>query len=186
MKSFPNFETERLFLCGVKPKDVPAYEKHFVDFEVISHLAAVVPWPYPPGGVLAYLNEFIFPYQGKNRWLWGLFLKNQPDELIGAVDLWREGNPENRGFWLGRKYWGQGLMTEAVTPVIDYAFNELGFERLVFCNAVGNIKSRRIKEKTGAKLLSIGPGEFVNPDYTEQEMWELTKEDWKLWRGSSE
>lgn len=70
-------------------------------------------------------------------------------------------------------------MTEAVEPVMDYAFTNLGFEKLVFANAVGNIKSRRVKEKTGARLLYIEPAKFVNPAYTEHEIWELKKEDWK-------
>lgn len=111
--------------------------------------------------------------------VWGIFLKEAPDELIGAVDLWREGKPEHRGFWLGRKYWGQGFMTEAVEPVMDYAFDELGFDVLIFANAVGNIGSRRIKEKTGARLLRVEPAKFVDPKFTEHEIWELRKEDWK-------
>lgn len=69
-------------------------------------------------------------------------------------------------------------MTEAVEPVMDYAFNELGFEKLVFTNAVGNIRSRRVKEKTGAKLVRVAPAKFVNPAYTEHEIWELSKTEW--------
>ncbi|WP_413583483.1 GNAT family N-acetyltransferase [Bdellovibrio sp. HCB288] len=97
---------------------------------------------------------------------------------MGAVHLWREGHPENRGFWLGKPFWGKGYMTEAVEPVMNYAFNELGFDKLVFANAVGNLKSRRIKEKTGARLISVSPANFVNPKYIEHEIWELTKKEW--------
>lgn len=73
-----------------------------------------------------------------------------PKELIGAIELRRKGEPDNRGFWLAKKHWGRGIMTEAVIPVLEYAFNELGFEKLIFSNAVGNKRSHRIKEKTGA------------------------------------
>lgn len=44
-------------------------------------------------------------------------------------------------------------MTEAVKPVMNFAFKELGFDQLVFTNAVGNQRSRRIEEKTGARLI---------------------------------
>ena len=54
----------------------------------------------------------------------------------------------------------------------------LGFDKLVFTNAVGNSRSRRIKEKTGARLVEVVPGTFVNPDFTRQEVWELTKDEW--------
>ncbi len=178
MSDMAEFETERLYLRGVTRQNIPAYERYFVDYDVISQLSAKVPWPYPREGVREFLERFIFPRQGKDRWLWGLFLKTNPDELIGSIDLWRPGTPENRGFWLGRQHWGKGLMTEAVAPVTDYAFKVLGFEKLVFSNAVGNTRSRRIKEKTGARLIAVAPAVFVNPQYTEQEVWELTQEEW--------
>lgn len=177
--SLPFFKTERLILRGVTHENIPSYEKYFIDYEVIGHLSAAVPWPYPKNGVLEFLEKFIFPNQGKNQWFWGIFLKEKPNDLIGAVHLWREGHPENRGFWLGKPFWGRGYMTEAVVPVMNYAFDELGFEKLVFANAKGNSKSRRIKEKTGAKLVCIRPAKYADPKYTEQEVWELKKEDWK-------
>lgn len=178
MPAVPELETERLWLREVTPEHIPAYERHFVDYEVISHLSAAAPWPYPKNGVREFLEQFVFPRQGKDRWVWGIFLKTAPRELVGAVDIWRDGNPEHRGFWLARAHWGKGLMTEAVRPVTDYAFNTLVFDKLVFTNALGNVRSRRIKEKTGARLVSVAPAQFVNPDLTEQEIWELTRLEW--------
>lgn len=112
----------------------------------------------------------------------GIFLKENPQELIGVVDLWREGRPENRGFWLSRKHWKKGIMTEAVEPVIDYAFNELGFSELIFSNAVQNIGSRRVKEKTGARFIGIDQTKFVDPALSDREIWELKKDDWFKFR----
>ncbi len=178
----PEFETERLILREVVPTDISSYEKYFVDYEVIGHLSSAVPWPYPKNGVGEFLEKFVFPTQGKTQWLWGIFEKSNPAELIGVVHLWREGRPENRGFWLGKPFWGKGYMTEAVNPVMNYAFNDLSFEKLVFANAVGNSKSRRVKEKTGAKLVDIKPAKFVNPSYTEHEIWELTKKEWQAFK----
>jgi RimJ/RimL family protein N-acetyltransferase len=175
----PVFETKRLILRGVTEADALSYQKYFADYEVIRHLTRLVPWPYPEGGALSYIRNVILPVQGKDRWVWGIFLKENPEELVDAVDLWREGKPEHRGFWLGRKFWGQGIMTEAVHPVMDYAFDHLGFEKLVFANARDNRRSGRIKEKTGARPIGIRPGKYVDPAYTEQEVWELKKEDWK-------
>ena len=103
-KSFmPEFKTERLLLRAVIAEDIPSYTKHFVDYEIIEHLAAAVPWPYPVNGVEGFLEQIIWPHQGKTRWMWGIFEKSNPTDLIGCVDLWRVGHPENRGFWLGKK-----------------------------------------------------------------------------------
>lgn len=175
--TFPRFETKRLILKEITIEDAPSYEKNFVDYEIIRHLAAAVPWPYPIDGVVDFINR-ILAVQGKNRWVWGIFLKSNPSEIVGVVDLWREGKPEHRGFWLAKKLWGQGLMTEAVEPIIDHAFHKLGFETLVFSNALGNIASRKVKEKTGARLVDVVPAKSVDPIYTEKELWELKKDDW--------
>jgi [ribosomal protein S5]-alanine N-acetyltransferase len=176
--SVPTFETSRLILRELVESDIPAYEKHFVDYEVIRHLASIVPWPYPDGGVREYLSTEVFPKQGSDKWVWAITLKEDPSELIGCVDLWREGRPEHRGFWLGRRFWGKGYMTEAVEPVIDYAFSGLGFEKLVFTNAARNRRSARVKEKTGATFIRREPGKFVDPQFTEKEIYELTKANW--------
>ena len=182
----PEFQTERLFMRGVKLEDSESYEKNFANYEVIQHLSHHVPWPYPKGSVKSFLEEMILPEQGIKRWLWVIFEKNNRDEVIGCVDLWRKGCPENRGFWLAKQHWGKGYMTEAVNPVIEYAFTQLGFEKLIFANAVGNDRSRRVKEKTGAKYIENRPAKFVNPEYKEHEIWELTKDNWEKFKDGNE
>ena len=178
ISNFPTFQTNRLILREVMEADSPSYEAHFIDYDVISQFARTVPWPYPKDKILEYIKHEIRSKQGVGKWTWGICLKNKPDELIGCVDLWRDGKPENRGFWLGRKFWGQGIMTEAVIPVMDYAFDILNFEKLIFTNAAGNSRSRRIKEKTGARFVCFESAEYVNPDYLQREVWELTKNEW--------
>lgn len=184
-EAVPILETDRLLLRPLSLGHVDGYARHFVDYEVIRHLSSAVPWPYPKDGVSDYFNSVILPAQGQDRWAWGIFLLFDPSELIGCVDLWRRGCPENRGFWLGRPFWGRGLMTEATASVTDHAFTALGFDRLVFSNALGNRRSRRIKEKAGARLLGTRPATFVDPSLVEAETWELTKGDWTTFRSST-
>lgn len=180
----PCFQTERLVLKPVTERDIPAYKRHFVDYEVIRNLTAQVPWPYPENGVSDYVLKSVMPRQGNDYWGWGIFEKEAPEELIGHVDLWRDGKPENRGFWLGRPFWGRGYMTEAVEPVMDYAFDCLAFESLVFSNAVGNERSSRVKIKTGARLIGRQPAHFVDPSMTEREIFRLTKDEWRLFKNA--
>ena len=179
MPGVPTFHTARLVLRELCEADASSYEKYFVDYNVVRFLTARVPWPYPQGGVLEYIRTQILPKQGDGKWVWAITLKDNPAELIGVVDLWRQGHPENRGFWLGHKFWGKGYMTEAVEPVMDYAFDALGFEKLIFTSAVGNSRSRRIKEKTGARLVAREPARFVDPAFNEHEIFELTRAEWR-------
>ena len=178
----PTLRTERLVLRGVTEDDAESYARHFVDYEVIRHLSASVPWPFPDDGIRTFIRDRVLPAQGRDRWVWGLHLKDGGG-LMGAIDLWREPCPENRGFWLGRAFWGHGYMTEAVIVVTDFAFQELGFDRLVFASAVGNRRSHTIKAKTGATLVEVVPAKFVDPAYSQHEIWRLTKQQWLEWRG---
>jgi [ribosomal protein S5]-alanine N-acetyltransferase len=183
-KLLPVFETKRLILRGVELSDVPSYQKNFNDYEIISHLSHLVPWPYPDDGVEFFLKTVIMPTQARERWMWAIVEKQNPKEVIGTVDLFRQGIPENRGFWLAKKHWGKGYMTEAVEPVMDFAFNSLNFDKLIFSNALGNERSRRVKEKTGARYVGTKPSKLVDPKYTESELWELTKNEWRKFRKS--
>lgn len=176
MGEIAELSTARLHLRGVRLADIPAIQKNFDDYDIIRHLSAVVPWPFPAHGAKDFV-ESVLPLQGQDRWVWGLFLKTAPAEMIGNVDLRRK-QGENRGFWLARRFWGQGLMTEATGAVTDYAFSALGFETLILCNAVGNIHSRRIKEKAGATFLRVEPAAFVDPALTQHEVWELRRTAW--------
>lgn len=175
----PTFTTNRLILKEITHNDYGSYTEHFVDYEVMRHLAAVIPWPYPEHGVRDYIEQDINPYLGKNKWLWGIFLKGFPSELIGAIELRLIGNPDNRGFWLGRKFWGQGIMSEALIPITDYTFSTLGFQELILTNAVGNQASHKIKLKMGAHLLYTESAKFVDPKIDLREVWGFSKDNWK-------
>jgi RimJ/RimL family protein N-acetyltransferase len=92
--------------------------------------------------------------------------------------LWRkEGERDNRGFWLDPSYWGQGLMGEAADRVTDYAFLELNWPELWLTNAAENVRSARVKERQGAELVSTEPGEYVGGPGLRQ-TWRLTREAW--------
>ena len=173
----PQFETERLILKPLSWDDLPYYEQYFIDYEVIRHLSAAVPWPYPKDGVSTYLQR-ILAQQGEGLWSWGIHRKTFQNHLIGVIELFSPGRPENRGFWLGKQFWGLGYMTEAVHPVIEFAFSELGFNELIFSNAKGNERSRRIKEKTGALFYKTQKAEFVDRQYHESELWKLDQPTW--------
>ena len=53
------------------------------------------------------------------------------------------------GYWIGKPFWGQGLIPEAGEAILRYAFENLGM-RAVWCGYYdGNEKSRRVQEKLG-------------------------------------
>ena len=63
MTQLPIFETDRLIVRDITERDVPAYERHFIDYEVIGTMSHMVPWPYPENGILEYLRTAVIPNQ---------------------------------------------------------------------------------------------------------------------------
>lgn len=53
------------------------------------------------------------------------------------------------GYVLSKDYWGKGLMPEAVKRVIQYAFDEEGWDFLLCGHFLENRQSRRVIEKSG-------------------------------------
>ncbi len=52
-------------------------------------------------------------------------------------------------YWISRKYWGQGLATNAITNLSNYAFHQLGLVRVYAKVFSTNIGSIRALEKSG-------------------------------------
>lgn len=177
-------ETERLILRPLELADAEQIQEVFPRWEVVRYLMNRVPWPYPSDGAFRYLNEVALPAIAReNQWTWTLRLKEKPDQLIGAVDL-RRGDEDNRGFWIGAEWQGQGLMSEACVWVNDYWFETLGFSLLRVAKAAGNSASRRISEKQGMRLVGMKEKDYVCGRLP-TEVWEITADDWQKWKASA-
>lgn len=59
------------------------------------------------------------------------------------------------GYWLGKEYTGKGIMTKSCAAMIDYAFNDVGMNRVEIYCATDNLKSRAIPERLGFKQEGI-------------------------------
>lgn len=78
-------------------------------------------------------------------------------EVIGSVGVMREGRGTTEiaadeaelGYWIGRPFWGQGLIPEAVRALLAYCFETLRCSA-VWCGYYeGNAQSARVQEKCG-------------------------------------
>ena len=73
---------------------------------------------------------------------------------IGSIgfhrkDLAKREDEYELGYWIGKPFWGQGLIPEASREMLRYAFEDLGM-RCIFCGYYdGNEKSRCVQEKLG-------------------------------------
>ena len=70
-------------------------------------------------------------------------------KLKGSTDLTERDDECELGYWIGKPYWGQGLMPEAVREVLRHAFEDLGMRCVWAGYYDGNDRSRRVQEKCG-------------------------------------
>jgi RimJ/RimL family protein N-acetyltransferase len=93
------------------------------------------------------------------------------DECIGGVSLIRKSNKcvKHVGeidYWIAKRYWGKGIVSEAVSLVCDYAFNEFGLMKLKIGFLSDNIGSRRVAEKNGFKTeYTMIDENFIDGEY---------------------
>lgn len=83
------------------------------------------------------------------------------------------------GYWIGKPYWGQGLIPEAVNALLQRCFNELALDA-VWCGYYdGNIKSKRVCEKCGFKYHHTNH-DILSPlgDRRTEHFYIMTKEDY--------
>jgi ribosomal-protein-alanine N-acetyltransferase len=174
----PILQTSRLILRPLELADAEQAQVLFPHWEIVRYLRKIVPWPYPPDGAHTYYREAVLPAVARSdEWAWTLRLKVAPDQLIGAISLFRS-ETDNRGFWLGLPWHRQGLMTEACDAVTDYWFEVLKFPVLRVPKAVANAGSRRISEKQGMRVIAGEERDYVSGRLP-SEIWEITAEEWR-------
>lgn len=85
-----------------------------------------------------------------NRWI--IVLK-ETDEIIGTCLIFFN---DDENYWdisynLGKKFWGKGYVTEAMTEVMRYAVEVMGIKEIATTYAVDNHASARVLEKLNFK-----------------------------------
>ena len=111
------------------------------------------------------------------------------NKAIGAIELKLNGHTDmtekddecELGYWLGKPFWGQGIIPEAVREILRHAFEDIGMNK-VWCGYYdGNVKSKRVQEKCGFRYQWTTPSVDV-PLMNEIRTGHvscLTKEEWE-------
>ena len=82
------------------------------------------------------------------------------------------------GYWLSEKYQGMGIVTKAVSFLIEYAFSELSMDKVEICAAVDNTASRRVCERLNMVLEGIiSNSENVNSEIIDHAIYGIHRTD---------
>lgn len=151
-KGTKNLETARLFLRRFTEADAePMYRNWASDPEVSRFLT----WPTHANVdvTTSLVSDWISRYENPDYYNWGIELK-ETGEVIGnisVVEVLEKIDAVEIGYCMGRAWWGNGIMPEALCAVMNYLFDEVGMNRVSACHDVNNPKSGRVMQKAGMK-----------------------------------
>ncbi|WDV45802.1 GNAT family protein [Clostridiaceae bacterium M8S5] len=84
------------------------------------------------------------------------------------------------GYWLDKKYQGNGIMTKVAKALTDYAVNYLKLNKVEIRVATKNKKSRKIPERLGfVNEGCIRQAEWLYDHYVDLFVYGMLAEDWK-------
>ena len=141
-------------LSGIRQADKAALLEHLQSRDVYA-TTLNIPHPYLETDADWWIQRRIERTQRLGKEV-SFAIRGKQDKLIGVVsaDSLESGASHTAeiGYWLASSFWGQGIMTDAVTAYVEYAFNELQLLRLTAHVLESNIGSARVLEKNGFKL----------------------------------
>ena len=139
--------TQRLILRRWNQKDAEDLYRYACDPDV----GPIAGWPphKNPDESRAVIRDVL-----NSREAYAICLK-EDGRAIGAIELKLNGHTDltdrddecEMGYWLGKPFWGRGIVPEAVTEMLRRAFEDIGMQKVWVGYYEGNSKSKRVQEK---------------------------------------
>ncbi len=178
-RPFPILKTSRLTLREITPADDPQIFENFSNLDVMRFYDSR-PITLEEEGVK--IRERLQQQYYRNRGIrWAITLTEQ-DKLLGTIGfhtLKKKIKKAEIGYELHPDFWKQGIMSEAIRPVIAHGFGDMQFNRIEARIVVGNYGSAKAAKNNGfqsegvLRQVSIRHGQ-----YEDMEIFSILKEEW--------
>jgi len=180
LPDLPTLVTARLILRKMTLDDAEDMFAYASDQEVTKHVT------WEPHITIedsrAFLLDVLERYEKRLPANWGVELKATA-QLVGTCGFMSWFSDHRRaeiGFALGHRYWGQGLMTEAVRQVIHWGFNECNLNRIEGECKPENVRSARVMEKCGMTLEGVlRQSVFAKGQYHDLRLYSILRQEWQ-------
>lgn len=180
-KGTQTMETPRLILRRALREDAPAMFRNWAsDPEVTKYLT----WPTHESMAVSetVIGSWLDGYKKDDHYQWMIVLKEhgEPIGSIGVVPPDETTASPEVGYCLGRRWWHQGIATEALTAVIGFLFREVGASRICARHDVRNPHSGDVMRKCGMKYEStICAGAQTNQGICDTAQYAIHRRDWE-------
>ena len=145
-------ETLRLQLRPIELSDALEIQKA-AGIRDIADTMISLPHPYPDGEAERYISRRQNEREA-NCSVTFVIERKMGKEFCGLIevrDIDREHSQGEMSFWLAKKAWGHGYMSEVVQVIVQYGFEVLSLNRLYAYHMQRNPATGRVLEKNGFK-----------------------------------
>ncbi|KGI77994.1 GNAT family N-acetyltransferase [Oleiagrimonas soli] len=174
----PRIETERLILRRPLREDFDAYAANMADEEASHFIGGPQTRAVAWRGFLQLAGAW--DIQGFSMFS---VIEKASGRWIGRLGPWfPEGWPGPEVGWgIVRDAWGKGYASEGATASMDFAFDVLGWDRVIHSIAPDNIASQGVARKLGSRRL--GTAKLPEPyDDKTIDVWGQSRDEWRTRR----
>ena len=178
--SMPTLETPRLILRRIAMSDAKDIFAYSCDEEVARHVL----WTAQKSVSEAkdYCRFMMRKYRNDEPSSWGI-IEKATGKLVGTIgfmDYSEDNASVEVGYSLARWLWNGGYMTEALTCVIDYAFEHMDLNRIEAQHELTNPSSGRVMEKCGMRKEGVLRQRLYNKGkYVDVALYAILRCDWR-------
>ena len=187
-KGTQTIETSRLILRRAVREDAePMFRNWASDPEVTKYLT----WPVHNSIAVTemVIGNWVQAYEKENYYQWMIELK-EIGQPIGSISVVRQSERVEAaeiGYCIGSRWWHQGIMTEALTAVIEYLFTEVGMNRVAAIHDPNNPHSGGVMRKCGMKYEGTNRAcDRNNQGICDAAQYSILRSEWKKSRHFAE
>lgn len=167
-------ETSRLILRPPRIEDLDAWAEMMMDEETARFIGGVTPRALSWRALMTMIGAWhahgfaMFSAIEKSSGRW-----------VGRLGPWMpEGWPGPEVGWaIVRPCWGRGYATEGAIAATDWAFDRLGWSRVIHSISPDNVASQEVARKLGSR--NLGPGKLPPPyEDSRVDIWGQSRDEW--------
>jgi [ribosomal protein S5]-alanine N-acetyltransferase len=172
-------ECEGFILRRLEVRDAPAITKYCQD-PLIHQMTVRIPFPYELKDGEWFVNDSIQKWDEGKEFNFGIVVNNEVVGICGLAGFDPLHRNAELGYWLGKPFRGQGIMSKAAKAVVRFAFEELKVHRLDVWHMEENEGSKRIIQKLGFTHEGMRrEGHLKNGEWKSSVMYGLLEEEYK-------
>lgn len=170
---------EKVQLAAVQREYLPKYVEWLNDWEVARFLMPGIPLPLNLEREIAWFESLS---QDKENIVLAI-LTRADKQLIGNCGLHRidlKNRSATYGIFIGDKnYWGKGYGTDATRVLLEFAFEELGLNRVELWVYAFNTRAQRAYEKVGFQRDGVRrQGVYREGQFHDEILMSILRDEW--------